>query len=405
MTNSMGNNRTIGHLNIIGFRAAVAGITDTSLQKRPFVIAGKVGGQNTVSDVSPAALAEGIYSGMPLAAAERLVKDLKVLAPDPASCLKVNSVLNNVISRYAPIWQNDGAGNIFLDITGTQRLFGAAADCVCLIQNEIIDSLKIEAAAATSSNKLVCKVASRTIRPEGLIEVRRGEEAAFLAHQNISLLPGLGRSLIKTIRVTGFSEVGELAALSDSEAISLFGKNGILLRERARGVDDSPVAADENRTIESRADFSQDVIDDTVIRGTIASLAEHAGLQMRKDKLGSYAIRVCVVYADGIETSLFEKRKRFLIFDKDITAAAVCLYYKIVTRRIRIRSINLSLENFCPLGYEPDLFEVAQETKNRLIQEAVDNIQNRYGCGKIKRGIVLAAASQNNNNCDKIYEY
>jgi len=392
--------RAIAHLNIIGFRAAVAGLFDSSLKGRPFVIAGRVGGQAVAMDVSPAALKEGIQYGMPLSSGQRLVKNLKVIPPDPLSCSKINSIIENIISRYAPVWQNDGAGNIYLDLTGTKRIFGPASDCICHIQNEISDNIKIDAAAAAGTNKLVCKVASRTIRPEGLIEVRSGEEAGFLSHQDITLLPGLGSSLMKTIRVTGFREAGELAALSDSEALSLFGRKGILLRDSARGIDDSPVAPSHSRVIESCADFSQDVLDETVIKGSIASISEHSGIQMRRDKLGAYNIKFSAVYADGVSAEAGEKKKNLLVMDKDIIKAAFNLYQKSALRRVRIRSISVSLENFSPLGYEPDLFESEAETKSRRLQEAADKIQNRYGAGKVTRGIVLAAS-----NKESVYAY
>jgi DNA polymerase-4 len=383
--------RAIGHLNIIGFRSVVAGLVDSALLGRPYVIAGGAGGRVVAWDVSPAALKEGIKPGMALASAQRLVKGLRVVAPDPAAGFKINKALEDVISRYAPVWQNDGNGNIYLDITGTQRLFGPAPDCICRIQNEISDNIKIEAAAAAGTNKLICKVASRTIRPEGLIEVRPGDEACFLFHQDIRLLPGLGPSLLKTIRVTGFREVGELAALSDSEALSLFGKKGIILRDSALGIDNSPVAADRNRVIESRADFSQDVIDETVIRGALASLAENAGLQMRRDKLGAAKINLIVVYADGMKAEGKEKFIRPCVLDRDIAAAAQKIFQKITVRRIRVRSLELSLEELVPPGYEPDLFEPETETKRRSLQEAADKIQNRYGEGKVTKGLVLAA--------------
>jgi len=385
--------KKVAHLNIIGFRAAVAAIKDNTLFGRPYVIAGRTGGQDIVWDVSPYALKEGIINRMPLVIAQRLVKELKIIYPDNSAYLQVNKKIEDIISRYAPVWQNDGAGNIFFDITGTRRLFGPAADCVCNVQNEINDCFKIEAAAATGTNKLVCKVASRTIRPEGLIDVRNGEEAAFLAHQDITLLPGLGTSLMRTIRVTGFREIGELAALSDGEAISLFGKKGVFLRDSALGIDNSPVAAANKGGIESRADFSQDIIDEAAIKGAITSLAENAGLQMRKNKLGARTIKICAVYADAMEALASENKKYPLVLDSEIITSAVNLFKKAAVRRIRIRSICISLENLCPLGYEADLFE--PETKKQKLQEALDKIQNRYGTGKVTRGIVLMCNEKN----------
>jgi DNA polymerase-4 len=383
--------KAIGHLNIVGFRAAVAALVAPELRGKPYVIAGS-GGRALAWDVSPQAIKEGIQPGMALVSAQRMVKNLQVISPDMAACAEVNRTLESIISRYAPAWQNDGAGNIYMDITGTRRLFGPPADCLCRIQNTIASAIAIDAAGASAANKLVCKVASRAIRPEGLIEVRPGEEASFLAYQDIRLLPGIGPSLMKTIRVTGFREIGELAALSNGEAAALFGKKGILLRDTALGIDNTPVSDHRSRNIERRLDFAEDVIDEEIIRGALASLAEHSGLEMRKDKLGAFSLRLAAVYGDGVLTSGSEKSRRLLVLDGDIIAAAECLYQKTITRRIRVRSIYLSLEDLSPLGYEPDLFEPEDDIKKQRLQEALDRIQGRYGAGTVMRGIALAAS-------------
>ncbi|MCL2832912.1 MAG: hypothetical protein FWD78_07060, partial [Treponema sp.] len=81
----------------------------------------------------------------------------------------------------------------------------------------------------------------------------------------------------------------------------------------------------------------------------------------------------------------------------EILALAEKLYKKAVTRRIRVRSVRLTLEDLRPLGYEPDLFEPVfpAGAKKRNLQEAVDSLQIRYGMGAVTRGIVLAASCAN----------
>jgi DNA polymerase-4 len=64
-----------------------------------------------------------------------------------------------------------------------------------------------------------------------------GAETAFLAHQDIGLLPGMGPGLLRTAAATGFREIGELARFNNGEALALFGKRGPLLRDTARGID------------------------------------------------------------------------------------------------------------------------------------------------------------------------
>jgi len=247
-------------------------------------------------------------------------------------------------------------------------------------------------------------VATRTIRPTGLIQVQAGTEAEFLIHQDIAILPGMGPGLLRTAAVTGMREIGDIAALSVTEALSIFGKQGPLLRSMAQGIDGSCVEErKEERRITRRADFDEDVIEETVIRGALISLAGHGGLEMRRDKLGAGIIRLAVVYNDGVRAEGKESFKRPCVLDRDIAAAAERIFRREAVRRLRIRSMGLSLEGLVPLGYVPDLFEVqveagdpasplAQEAKNRRLQEALDRIQTRHGMGAVMRGMVFTAS-------------
>ena len=386
--------RTVFHLNFIGFKAAVAAVKDRSLRGRPYVIAGTTGGRSLALDCSLEAIRQGVTPGMALAIAERRVKDLTILPPDPTAYEMMNGVLEQIASVYAPIWENDRVGNLFLDITGTSRLFGPPSDCGSRVLRDIMEKMEIRPAAAVARNKLVSKVATRIIRPTGLIQVQNGTEAEFMSHQDIRILPGIGSSLLRTAMITGIREIGEVASLSITEASSIFGKRGSLLRSMAQGIDGSQVEEKSGeRHITQQADFEEDVIEETTIRGAIEALTEHSGLVMRRAKLGTTQIGLIVVYADGVRAEGQEKLKRCCVLDREIAETAERIYRKTAFRRLRIRSIGLSLEGLIPLGYEPDLFEPETDTKSRKLQEAVDKIQNRYGTGKITKGLVLAASS------------
>jgi DNA polymerase-4 len=209
----------------------------------------------------------------------------------------------------------------------------------------------------------------------------------------------MGPSLLRTAAVTGIREIGEIASLSESASLALFGKRGLLLRSMAQGIDGSPVEGRSGeRGITQPADFSEDVIEETMIRGAMDALAERGGLEMRRDKLGAGIIRLVVVYADGGKAEGSEKGggtlvPRLYVLDQDIAAAAERVYRKAAVRRIRVRSVGLALEGLMPLGYAPDLFEPEGEVKGRRLQEAVDKIQNRYGAGAVMRGLALAASA------------
>jgi len=386
--------RAVCHLNIIGFRSAVAAVKDKALRGRPYVIVGATGGRSLALDCSPEAIRQGVIPGTALAIAEKRINDLLILQPDIPAYEIMNKEIEKIAACYAPVWENDRAGNVYLDITGTTSLFGAPVDCSSRVLSEIIKQTDINPAAAVACNKLVSKVATRAIRPVGLIQIRNGTEAEFFNHQDIRILPGMGKNLLKTAAVVGMTEIGEIASLSEAEVIALFGKKGSLLRNMALGIDISPVEdRSGRRSITQQADFNEDVIDDTAVRGAIEVLAERGGLEMRNDKLGMRKLSVVVVYADGVKVEGCEKLKRLLVTDKEIMTAAYAVYQKTVNRRIRIRTIGLSFEDLTPLSFQPDLFEPELDIKSRKLQEAADAIQNRYGAGKVTRGLVLAASS------------
>jgi DNA polymerase-4 len=340
---------------------------------------------------------------MALAAAQRQIKDLMVLPPDVPAYETMNKEIEKVAAVYAPVWENDRAGNLYLDITGTTGLFGPPCDCSSRILREMLEHIELRPAAAVACNKLVSKVATRTIRPTGLIQIQNGTEAEFMSHQDIRILPGMGPGLLRTAAITGIREIGEVAALSVTEAHAIFGKQGPLLRSMAQGIDGSRVEErNGERRITGQADFDEDVVDEAAIMGAIEALAENNGLTMRRDKLGASNISLVVVYADGVRAEGREKMKRLCVIDKDIAATAEKIFNKVAVRRIRIRSLGLCLEGLTPLGYEADLFEPETETTDRKLQEAVDKIQNRYGVGKIARGAVLLANSEKNKKNEKM---
>ena len=117
----LGNvHRAVCHLNIAGYRTAVATAKDRGPAGRPFVITRATDGRTLVLDLSPEVMKEGIRSGM--VAAEQNIKGLMVLPPDPATCETMHRELERIAAVYAPAYESDKQGN--LDLTGTAGLFG-----------------------------------------------------------------------------------------------------------------------------------------------------------------------------------------------------------------------------------------------------------------------------------------
>lgn len=385
---------TVVHLNVADFQAAVAMSRDGSLSSRPFIIAGaSQSARAIVLGLSHRARDEGLAVGMSLAAALRRVPGLLVLPPDPAACALAESEMLRIAARWAPLVQDDSGGHIFLDLAGTERIFGPAVDCAVRIRNDIADAVGLEPAVAVAANRLVAKVAARSIRPVGVAYVRRGDEAAFLSPQDAALLPGVGPALSRILSVAGIQEIGQLAALSDHDAAALFGKRGLALRDAALGIDPTPVAPGclGQRAIRRRVDFETDQLDARSIRAALVASIEDAGLELRRSLVAAGRLVVAVQYADGCRTEAAERFAAPRTLDADLIAAADRAFGRAATRRVRLRAMALELSALSPSWREPDLFVPEEPDRQQRLQSAVDSARTRFGPASVTRASAIVA--------------
>lgn len=369
---------TIIHVNVTNFMASVMALNDPSLRNRAFAITHMAAARRIVIAPSNKAFAEGISVGMPIVTALHRLPSLQLVCPDSLACNQVSTALLTIAQRYTPTVQNDGKGHLYLDITGTSRLFGPPLDCAVRLRNEIQTRLGLHPAIAVAPNKLVAKIGTRTIRPEGIIQVRQGEEAAFLAVQDSSLLSGVGPSISRLLVAAGLHKIGQIAALDDGQVRALLGKRGLALRDAARGLDTSRVDGRElgTRTIDHRIDFDEPAYTLESIRSAIISAVEHVGLQMRKELLVCSALQVVVFWADGSSSEGRKTTTQPLVLDHELITVAWQATHQAMQRRIRIRACTVTLHKLSPASRELDLFTPPRE---ELLQATIDAVRIRFG--------------------------
>jgi len=173
--------RRIIHLNIADFSVAVERVLDTNLKGKPLIIADP-SPRAVVFDMSDEAYGDGVRKGMPLATARHRCRSALVLPPRPEQYRKVLHRCLEHALHYTPLVERShGTGHLYLDVTGTHRLFGPAPDIGWRLRNTLRRDLGLDPIWSLGSNKLVAKVASRLVKPRGEYIVGGGEEMPFLA--------------------------------------------------------------------------------------------------------------------------------------------------------------------------------------------------------------------------------
>ncbi len=382
--------KTIIHLNIADFSVAVERLKDHSLRDRPLIIAPPAA-RATVYDMSEEAYQDGVRKGMPLIYARRRCRRAKVLPPRPEDYEKAIQCCIHRVQRYSPqVELAHGQGHIYLDVTGSHRLFGPPPDIGWRIRKTLRKDLGLDPIWSIGSNKLIAKVGSRVVKPSGEYIVAQGEERAFLSPLPLSLLPTLQPRQYRRLREVGLSRIGQAAALSLQELSILCGRRADALYHSLQGIDHAPVQppAHAGKQFFFQHYLAQDSNEEEVIRPALLSLARQAGFALRRQKLACRKIKIQLLYSDTMSCTRQAVNKIPVFLDQDLEQTAITALYRCWRRRVRIRSISLCCRDISPQVHQLSLFHDINKKyhKNDKLNKTIDKIHELFGREKLCQG-------------------
>ena len=336
--------RSIIHLNIADFAVAVERAVDCRLRDRPVIIAPEGAARAAVYDMSEEAYRSGIRKGMALRRATRLCKDARILPPHPDRYEHTMRALLKQTLPYSPLIENgETDGHLFVDVTGTARLFGPPMDVAWRLRRQVKKNLGLDPIWSVAPNKLVAKVATRLVKPDGEYIVSAGEEEALLAPLPIALVPGIERNDLLRLQEFNLSRVSHLTALDLAQLQVPFGARARFLYETARGIDPSPVLPVGQKPPRIIADheFGNDTNDKSSLESALYRLVEQAGDQLRRRRRAARRVAVILDYSDGMRCTRQLAAKPASANDLTLFELARRTLRLAWTRRIRIRHLRL----------------------------------------------------------------
>ncbi len=395
----MGAARDILHLNVADFAVEVERLVDSRLKTRPVIIAPEGAARAAVFDHSEEAFQSGVRKGMPLKRALRRCKEAVVLPPHPN---RYERAMREMLKRalpYSPlIEQTDTQGHLFVDVSGTSRLHGPPQDIGLKVRRALQKEIGFLPIWTLAPNKLLAKVASRLVKPNGERIVRPGEETRLLEPLPLHLIPGLEAYDLFRLRDFNFRRVGQATRLVPEQLDVIFGKRSTAIHNLLRGVDDAPVlpVGAEAPSVLAAHVFGDDTNDRRRIEGALYALVEEVGADLRRRGLAAKRLGLLLDYSDG------KRMGRTMIVtpptanDFALYESAHDLLHKAWQRRVRIRHLRLTLDR---LVYPPppQLELLADERKEqndkRELVAALDAIRSRFGTSAIRMGRTLPVVS------------
>ena len=390
------DSRSIIHLNVADFAVAVERAVDGRIKDRPVIIAPEGAARAAVYDMGEEAYVAGIRKGMALRKAVRLCKDARVLPTRTDRYEQAMRALLKQALPYSPLIETgEDDGHLFMDATGTNRLFGPPMDIAWRLRKDVRTDLSLDPIWSVAPNKLVAKVATRLVKPDGEYIVVAGEEKSLLAPLPMNLIPGIERDDLLRLQEFNLIRVSQVTALNLEQLEVPFGTRALFLYEALRGIDPSPVLPVGQKPPKVIADheFGNDTNNAATLEGVLYALVEQAGSKLRERRRAARRIAIILDYSDGMRCARQVAAKPATANDLALFALAKRVLLLAWTRRVRIRHVRLICDRltFPPAQLELFAAEQKKNKKRENIVIAVDRIRNRFGNDALQVGRTLAA--------------
>jgi DNA polymerase-4 len=288
------------------FYASVEQLRRPEIRGKP-VIVGHDGPRGVVAAASYEARRFGIHSAMPTATARRLCPTLLIIPADFEAYREASARVFSVLRTYTPVIEPLALDEAYLDLSGSREARHQPQAVGFRLKAEVREATGgLTASVGAAASKAVAKIASDLRKPDGLVLVSPGTEAAFLAPLPLRVLPGLGPAGERRLDGLGLRTVGDIAATPVEILSARLGSSGPTLKALAQG--DDPRAVELPgipKSISREITFERDVADREALRRTVRSLAQDVTQSLRRRRLGAHTVRLKVRFA-GFETHTFQ---------------------------------------------------------------------------------------------------
>ena len=383
--------RKIIHIDMDAFYAAVEQHDNPSLRGKPVIVGGDAEKRGVVSAASYEARAYGVHSAMPTSQAQRLCPQGIFLPVRMGRYQEVSGQIFEILGAYTPLVEPLSLDESFLDVTGSERLFGPALKIAREIKQRIHESTGLTASAGIAPNKFLAKIASDLRKPDGLVEIKPEEVQDFLRDLPISRLWGVGKRTEEVLQGLGIIRVGQLAAYPVEAIERKLGKVGRELIVLARGEDDRPVIPElEAKSISQEETFTPDLWERETMKKVLLDQSERVAWELRKQRLKGCTVQLKVRYPD------FSLVTRSITLPSptdqgmEIYQAALTLLDRTEALPRKARLLGVGISN---LRHRDDPEQLSLFNSHRLkierSTEAVDRIRNRFGPHAIKRASLV----------------
>ncbi len=345
--------RTIIHADLDAFYASVEQLDNPELRGKPVVVGGSPESRGVVMAASYEARRFGVRSALPMSRAMRLCPRAIRVPPRFDRYSEISREVMAVFRAVTPLVEPMSLDEAFLDATEQVASYGGPERLGRHLKGEVRKHTSLTLSVGIAANKLVAKVASDMRKPDGLVVVQPGTEAAFLAPLKVRALWGVGPKAEAVLNAAGFHTVGQIASATAAQLEAALGTRGVFLQQMAHGIDDSPVQTEhERKSVGAETTFARDLQDGPELRSELDRIAHSVARRLAKSESMGRTVVLKLRYANFHTITRQTSRPQPTDDAAEIASTALSLLDGVVNDGDRFRLIGVHCTNL--VKGEPD---------------------------------------------------
>lgn len=397
------------HVDLDAFFASVEQNDNPDLKGKPVIVGAQPGHRGVVSTCSYEARAFGVRSAMPISEAYRRCPQGVYVTPRIGRYSELSAQVMEVFSSFTPEVQRVSIDEAFLDMTGTERLWGEPEVAARLVKAKVLERTGLGISIGVAPNRYVAKIASGLGKPNGLVIVPPEGIETFMLRLPLSKLWGAGEKTQARFRELGIMSIAQLASFGEAQLSSLFGSaGGAFLYAAARGrdlgmMDRDSVATGEpaSRSMSAETTFERDCLDRECVEDVLMYLASELAYRLWSEGCRSRTLVLKLRLHDFTTSTRRRARRCYYLSSAEAFKDALALLEKAWDGRTEIRLLGLgfaAIEKGDAVA-QGELFSKGElfadegsipggPERQRRAEEAVFDIERR-GLGKVTRARLL----------------
>ncbi len=379
----MDNNRKIIHLDMDAFYAAIEERDNPDLKGKPVIVGSDPNTRGVVSTCNYIAREYGVRSAMSSMEAYRRCPHAVFIHPHFEKYQEASHIVRSIMREYTDLVEFVSLDEGYMDITGSELLFGKAEDIAKEIQKRVFDSVGTTCSVGVGYNMMTAKYASEEKKPRGFFMISSPQDFMELTKDRpVGELYGVGKKTAEKLVSMGIKTIGQLSTAPDTRLLR-FGSIGNDIKNFANGIDLRKVTPNSTpKSIGKETTFQKDTMDRELLKDTLLLLSSNISYRLYSNKLWCRTVTLKLKYSDM--KSITRSSSGNFIRSGDSIYKSVIKILDDLSFEKPVRLIGIAVSNLSDNAYDQLSFEQGNEHSKKDLGDTILKLKSMFGKNAIK---------------------